>query len=494
MTGKYLNRNAGREGKSMAQDMRSWINQLEQAGRLARISKPVNPRTQMGALLWQARDRAMLFENLPEFPGWRCLGQAPADITVAPIAFGTPLEEMVPEFVRRTERLGATRLVSSAPVKERIFLGEEVDVTKMPIHQAGIRDGGPYIGSGLMITKNPVTGRRNISFHRLQMKGPRKFGILLYPRHAWANYQMYEAENKPMPVAIMIGHHPMYYFAAATTTQYGVDELEIASALLREEVDLVKCETVDIEAPGHAEIIIEGEIPPGVREPEGPFSEFQDYYLTGAGNNPIVNVKAITMRRDAIFKNIQNGAEVEGCVYHKVPMSAQILRRARTVGGFADIKNVLALPGIFAVVVQMTPRYYGEARNVLLSVLSSEYQHPKIAIAVDEDVDIFNYADVLWAIATRVNPQEDITVIPGAKIHAMDPSCPEFGSAGAPGWHRIGGKVIIDATKPAECDASRRSDFERLRPVGWETVRLEDYLPEGAPPLQSKPKIPGLKG
>jgi 2,5-furandicarboxylate decarboxylase 1 len=346
----------------------------------------------------------------------------------------------------------------------------------MPIHQAGIRDGGPFIGSGLMITKNPDTGRRNLSFHRLQMKGPKKTGILLYPRHAWANYQMYEAQDKPMPVAIMIGHHPMYYFAAATTTQYGVDELEIASALLKEDVELVKCRTVDLEVPAWAEIVLEGEIPPKVREPEGPFSEFQDYYLTGSGMNPIVNVKAITMRQDAIFKNVQNGTEVEGCVYHKVPMSAQILRRSRTVGGLADVKNVLVLPGIFGVVVQMKPRYYGEARNVLMAVLSSEYQHPKVAIAVDEDV---------------VNPAEDIIVINGAKIHAMDPSCPEFGHPGSPGWHRIGGKVIIDATKPPECDPKRRDEFERLRPVGWETVRLEDFLPQGAPPLRIKPKLPG---
>ena len=207
----------------MAQDMRSWINQLEEAGLLARIKKPVDPRTQIGALLWQARDRALLFENLPGFPDWRCLGQAPGDVSLAPVAFGTRRDEMVPEFVRRTERLGTTRLINGGPVKEKILIGDEVDVTKMPIHQAGIRDGGPYIGSGLMITKNPETGRRNLSFHRLQMKGPGKFGILLYPRHAWANYEMYEAQDKPMPVAIMIGHQPMYYFDAATTTQYGID-------------------------------------------------------------------------------------------------------------------------------------------------------------------------------------------------------------------------------------------------------------------------------
>jgi 2,5-furandicarboxylate decarboxylase 1 len=477
----------------MAQDMRSWIKQLEEAGLLARITKPVDPRTQMGALLWQARDRALLFENLPNFPGWRCLGQAPGDVALAPVAFGTDRDGMVPEFVRRTEQRGTTRLVKTGPVKEKIVTGEDVDITRLPIHQSGIRDGGPFIGSGLMITKNPETGKRNLSFHRLQMKGPQKTGILLYPRHAWTNYQMYEAQDKPMPVAIMIGHHPMYYFAASTTTQYGVDELEIASALLKEEVELVKCETVDLEVPAHAEIIIEGEIPPKVREDEGPFSEFQDYYLTGSGKNPIVNVKAVTMRRDAIFKTVQNGSEVEGCVYHKVPMSAQILRRIRTVGGFADVKNVLVLPGIFGVAVQMNCRYYGEARNVLMAVLSSEYQHPKVAIAVDEDVDIFNYAEILWAISTRVNPQEDIVVIPGAKIHAMDPSCPEFGAPGAAGWHRIGGKVLIDATKPPECDAKRRFEFERLRPVGWETMQLEDYLPENSPSLRYKPKLPEIK-
>src|SRR4030065_996901 len=136
---------------------------------------------------------------------------------------------------------------------------------------------------------------------------------------------MYESQDKPMPVAIMIGHHPMYYAAAATTTQYGVDELEIAAALLQEDVELVKCRTVDLEVPAWAEIVLEGEIPPKIREAEGPFSEFPDYYLTGSGKNPVVEIKAVTMRQDAIFKAVQNGTEGEGCVYHKAPMSAQIL-------------------------------------------------------------------------------------------------------------------------------------------------------------------------
>lgn len=473
----------------MAKDLRTWVDQLETTGVLAHISKPVDPRTQMGALLWQARDRALFFENLTGFPGWRCLGQAPGNVEMAPLAFECHRDEMIPEFVRRLSQPGTLRVVNTGPVKEKIILGDDIDIRKMPIHQAGKRDGGPFIASGLMISKNPVTGARNMSFHRLQLKGPRKTGVLLYPRHSWMNFQQYEKDNKPMPVAIIVGHHPMYYFAAATTTDYGVDELELASSLLQEEVELVKCETVDLEVPAYAEIVIEGELLPNVREEEGPFSEFQDYYLAGSGKNPVLKINAVTMRNDAIFKNIQNGAEVEGCVYHKVPMSAQILRRIRTVGGYADIKNVLVLPGIFGVVVQMTPRYYGEVKNVLMAALSGEYQHPKVVIAVDHDVDIFNYADVLWAISTRVNPEEDISVIHGTKVHAMDPSCRQVGTPGSPGWHRIGGKLMIDATKPPECDPARRAEFERLSPMGGGSVNLEDFLPEESSFRKSRPMV-----
>src|ERR1051325_10981542 len=114
----------------MPQDMRTWIAQLENAGLLARIQKPVDPRTQMGALLWQARDRALLFENLPDYPGWRCLGQAPGDVSLAPVAFDKPRDEMIPEFVRRTEKLGRTRLGETGPGQQKVLLGDEVDITK----------------------------------------------------------------------------------------------------------------------------------------------------------------------------------------------------------------------------------------------------------------------------------------------------------------------------------------------------------------------------
>ena len=456
-------------------DMRLWIADLEAAGELLRIDKPVDPLTEMGSLLYQSREKALLFEKLPH--GWRSLGQAPANVRHAALAFGANEEALVPLVADRMDRCIAPIRVSDAPVKELKFKQHEFDLTELPVHVAGRRDGGPVIGSGLVVSKDLETGRRNVSFHRLQIKGADKSGILLYPRHTWKNYLKYQERNEPMPVAIFIGHHPLYYAAAATTAPYGVDEFQIAGGYLGEAVRLVKCDTVDLEVPADAEIVLEGHIPPHYREDEGPFSEFQDYYITGTGKNPIVEYQFMTRRHDAIFKNLQNGSEMEGCVFHKVPMSAAIFRRLKNVGGGANIHNVMALPGIFGVVVQMTPRAYGEAKNVLLAALASEYHHPKLVIAVDADVDIFNPSELMWALSTRVNPQEDVVIIPGTHNHAMDASLSELGAPGTALWQRFGSKMLIDATIPPAADAKAHAMFERICPHHPQ-LRLEDFVAE----------------
>ncbi len=452
-------------------DMRTWIAELEAAKELIRVARPVDPLTEMGALLYQSREKALLFEDLPH--GWRSLGQAPANVRHAAIAFGTSEETLVPLVAERLGTCIAPELVEDGPVKETTFGPGEFDLTELPVHVAGQRDGGPVIGSGLVISKDPDTGARNLSFHRLQIKGPNKSGILLYPRHTWKNDVKDQERSEPMPVAGVIGHHPLDGAAAWTAAAYGADELESAGGYLDEPVRLVKCETVDLEVPADAEIVLEGYIPPHIREEEGPFSEFQDYYITGTGKNPIVEYHCMTRRHDAIFKNLQNGSEMEGCVFHKVPMSAAIYRRLMDVAGGPDLHNVMALPGIFGLVIQMTARYHGEGKNLLLAALASEYQHPKIAIAVDADVDIFNHSEVLWALSTRVNPERDVVIVPGTHNHAMDAALPELGAPGTGLWQRFGSKMLIDATIPPPADAEARSMFERIRPHNPH-LRLED--------------------
>jgi 2,5-furandicarboxylate decarboxylase 1 len=462
----------------MPRDMRSWIKQLEEAGELIRIAKPVHPHTQMGALLYQSREKGLLFENLEGFPDWRSLGMAPANLRHAALAFDTSIEKLIPIAAERTLKRRPVELVSTGPVKEVILKGDQVDLTKLPAHVAGSEE-TPYIASGLMVARDPDSGIRNVAFHRLQIKGPRKTGALIVPRHTREILNKYEARNQPMPVSIFIGHHPLYYMAAASTGAFEMDELELAGGLIGESARVVNCETNDLEVPFDAEIILEGRILPNVREDEGPFSEFHDYYVAGMGKNPVIEIDCITRRDDAIFKAIQNGSEVEGCIFHKVPFGVAVYNHIKNIGGYVNLHNLLVLPGLFGIVVQMTPRFYGEAKQILMGVLSSPILHPKVAIAVDEDVNIFNYWEVLWAINTRCNPQDDIIVIPGTRIHPMDPTGFEPVPPGGPYWHRVGGKVIIDATKPPLCAGEQaRQPFQRLKPKGWETVRLEDFLPQ----------------
>ncbi len=460
----------------MPKDMRSWIKELEERGELLRIKRSVDPLTEMGALLYQSREKGLLFENLKGFPGWKSLGMAPANLRHAAIAFGTTLEKLIPTAANRALLREPLERVSTGPVKEVVLKGDEVDITKLPAHVAGSEE-TPYIASGLVVVRDPDTGVRNMAFHRLQIKGPRKTGVLVVPRHTRQILNKYESHHQSMPVAIFIGHHPLYYMAAATTGPFEMDELELAGGLLGEPVKVVKCETNDLEVPYDAEIVLEGEVLADVREEEGPFSEFHDYYVAGMGMNPVLQINCMTMRRDAIFKAIQNGSEVEGCVFHKVPLGAAVYNHIKNIGGYVNLHNVMVLPGIFGIVVQMTPRFYGEAKQVLMGVLSSPILHPKIAIAVDEDVNIFNHWEILWAINTRCNPEQDIQVISGVRTHPMDPTGFERVPPGGPYWHRVGGKVMIDATKPPICAGDpARKPFQRLKPMGWDRVRLEDFL------------------
>ena len=217
--------------------------------------------------------------------------------------------------------------------------------------------------------------------------------------------------------------------------------------------------------------MLECEIPPGIREEEGPFSEFTGYYPDTRLNMPVVVVKAITMRKDAVYKAVQSSGHTESIFYNGLPMAVAIFRDLRNVAGHADIKSVSCNWGnTFNVVVQMTPRFYGEAKHVLLAAMSSLYHHQKICVAVDEDVDIYNPHDIAWAIATRVSPATDVDIIPGVRGHPLDNALPVVGKPGLTTWHRLGSRMLIDATKPPISDPEARAKFDRVRPPFAEQV------------------------
>jgi len=469
----------------MSEDLRSYLKELKEAGEILQIDKEVDTKTQMGGLVWSAqnrRNKATFFTNLRGYPGWKAASYLCGSRRRISLGLKTTPEKFIPELRKRLESgLTPCKIVKDGPVKEKKLLGKEADINKLPIHVMSALDGGPYIGSGISVVKDPESGIRNISLHRNQMQGIKQLGILIHPgRHLDIVYKKYEEMNKPMPVAIFIGHHAVYYLASCWTTAFGIDELEIAGTLKGSPVELVKCETIDLEVPAQAEIVIEGELIPRERKEEGPFAEHTGYARAGGGLNPFIRVKAITMRKDAIYYALQGGRPIaESQILDAMPMEVVLYNRIKEVGGNINLIDVLAPPyagGCHIIVIQMVPEIEGQVKNALMATLSSPYLHPKIAIAVDEDVDPHDPTELFWSISTRVNPAKDIFIVPDTHGHHLDASLPMVTPKGAHPIIRLGSKMGIDATKPVTRLKEERDNFERSIPKGLDKFRLEDFL------------------
>ena len=459
-------------------DLRSFIASAEKSAELLRVERETDPLTEMGVLFGET-EKPLIFENVRGYPGWQVCGELVTSRAAQALAFQVERSQVVPELARRMQSAALPgRNVNTGPVKERILTGHDVDLRKLPVVVHSQEDGGPYIGSAMCVTKDPDTGIQNVAMLRMQIQDRKRTGTAFAPRHSWMHYQKYEARNEPMPMAAVIGHHPILDLATNSSVPYGIDEFQVAGSLLQEPLEMVRCETVDLMVPAHAEIVIEGLIPPGIREDEGPFGEFQCYYLTRTRKCRIFEVKAITMRRDALYRHIQaTPSTVEHQALVAVPMEAHLWQRIKDVDGYIDLKDVHvpAWGACFVVLVKFTPRLEEQAKSVLMAALSSSYAHPKIAIALDDDIDLTDPRDVFWAVATRVDPARDLLQIPHARMHSLDPSGKLVTAPGA-GHQRVGGKLGIDATKPPTCRPKDRYDWERVLPMGHGKISLQEVL------------------
>src|ERR1019366_2568899 len=244
-----------------------------------------------------------------------------------------------------------------------------------------------------------------------------------------------------------------------------------------ETLELVKCETIDLEVPAHAEVVIEGIVRPHVREQEGPFGEFTGYRQGAEGPAPVWEITAVTHRKNPIFRHVQATLFTDHQILVSLPMEATLFNRLRDVQGFSEIHDVYIPQWVtmFVVFIKMTPQWEGQARDVMLAALSGPNLHPKIVIAVDEDVNIHEPREVFWAISTRVNPEKDVIIIPHERIHPLDISAPKYSEEEVTVM-RIGGKMAIDATKPPMWRKKARDAFERVHPSGFGDASLETIL------------------
>ena len=465
------------------QSYRTFLAELEEQGELVRFDAEVDPENNMSAIEWKTYNelgKASLFTNIIGHEGWRACSQIVADRKKWSIGLGIPEERLLQEVSKRLAApIKPTVSQVPAPVKEVRLADGLADLLDLPTTKVSSRDAGRYIPSGITFLRDPDTGVQNLSLHRQQIKGRDRTGFIMLPRHARQIYDKYSARGLPTPVAIAIGVHPAIWLAAGYTTAPGVNELDLAGGLLGQGVRVVKCETSDIMAPADAEIILEGElIADDYLEPEGPFGEVTGSY-PDAGQGHVFKLKAITRRRDAIYYALHCGfppTDTQSTTGFGIELAT--LAHLRSVDGGLDLLDVrlLTVSGLMTLVIKLRPRVEGQAKIALMAALAGPYQQPKMAIAVDDDIDAGDLRQIMWSMATRVRADRDVTVIPNVKVWGLDNASPVV--PGVEAFQRIGAKWMIDATKPAVTLPHERARFDKALPPNLDSVDLSDFLPE----------------
>jgi 2,5-furandicarboxylate decarboxylase 1 len=432
-------------------DLREHLKILEDAGELIIVQNEVDQDLELSAIIRLLR-KPTLFRHV-KGSSMPVLGNVFADIHSLELIFGASRNQLLPNFIEMSKQLTPSKRVSWGPIKEHIVKGDQVDLTALPNIKINELDGGPYISAGIIVARDPSYGN-NVSIQRLQIKNRKEMGIWIAPVfHLHHYYDRAEERGQPLEIAVVIGCDPMLYVASQVTAASDVDEYEVAGSLRGEPIELVPCETVDLEVPAAAEIVIEGLILPQRREQEGPFGEFTGYY-GDAGKRQVVQVTAITHRNNAIFQTIDVGKPPsEGTFISAVPRAAGLYQALKNV--VSEVQGVNLTPasgGKYHCVVSIKKRFEGEGKLALLSVLSSRVS-VKHAVVVDDDIDVYNPNDVEWAIAMRSQFGIDSVVVDGTP-HNLDPSAVETG-------RDLITKVGIDATLPLKKDFPQVCDVPK---------------------------------
>jgi 2,5-furandicarboxylate decarboxylase 1 len=371
----------------------------------------------------------------------------------------------------------APKLVETARCREVIETGDKVDLYRLPIPMSSIYDGGPMITAGVVIAKDPEFGF-NSGMYRFMVKEKNLTGIdIVTPNNMRLFAQRAYEAGRPCPISISIGTHPFEIMGSGFRAPLGVDEMAIAGGIRGAPVELAMCETVDLPCLADAEIVIEAEIlPTGWTHPEGRFAEFTRL-MGGLHWNPLVKVKAITRRKDAIYYALHMPWEN---TWLAAPTRYTAIRRALKNAGVQvkDINVTLGGCGFWHAIVSIR-KQAGEGKNALLAALTA--QDIKHVVVVDDDIDVFDATDVEWAIATRVQGDKDVIIIPGARAKPLDPSL----AVTPPGVVPTGAKVGIDATIG---DGIPRERFERIAYAYADRAKIADYVKGKA---DGRPKTAG---
>ncbi len=468
------------------EDLRTFLKEAEQKVGLHRISKEVDVNTELPALCSET-SKPILFENLKGFDGFRLVDCLLRDRTLQALAFKCPEEMLIQSYAQVLgQGPGTTCLISEGPVKEVIWTGDEVDLKRLPavtpsegieVPHMQLKPADfhiPIISSGIVTTKDPESNVHNCAFSMAAVVDEKRAHCYLFSNHTNRNIAAYAERGEKAPMALVIGCHPAYELAAVYTGPHqGYSEYELAARIFNEPVALVKCETVDLQVPAYAEIIIEVTIGPERHsylhtathtDTHGPIVSYEPYF----------DVTAITMRRDPIYRHIQPTRFTDHHAICEFIISPLLLAMLKGKGINVHDVSVPIHSCINCAVIQMTPNCREEVKEALLTALSMPF-FPRLAIAVDDDIDIHDLNDIIYALSVRVEPGRGIVTLDGVRSFDLEPTGKII-----PGLEqttlRSGGRYGIDATKPPLCEPQERLRFQRLRARGEGKVFLKDFL------------------
>lgn len=469
-------------------DLRDYLTALEKRGKLKRVMKEVDKDWEIAAVCRQLFKKippqqrpALVFENVKGFNIPVVAGVLGASRDIYAIGLeADSVEGINRKWEHALSNPIPPRLVNTGPCKENILHGIDVDITKLPVPIWTVgQDPGPFFTSPYVITNDPDTGMRNVGTYRMEVKDRNKTGFLIGKRQdaSW-HIQKNDARNKATPVAVVIGADPSIGYVSVSKMSDTLDEFAVAGALRGEPVDLVPCETIPLEVPATAEIVLEGEIPANALEREGPFGEYTGY-MGPAGDQPFFLIKCMTFRNQPLY---------QAFISQMPPSESSCIRGVgREWPLFKHLRDVLHIPirdlrlkeaggsGAY-LVISLKKQFDGQVRQLMYGAWSMRTGFGKITVVVDEDIDIWDDFAVDWALSWHVRPDRDIYIETDVQAVGLDPS---QAPASVPQHHpsrNHGSRLAIDATRKHAYPAISLPPEDHLKIVArqWKEYGIDD--------------------
>lgn len=430
------------------QDLRSFLHDLRGKDRLVEIGDHVSARYEIPGIIagFDGHDSSptILFKHVRRSP-MRVISNLLASRSNAALALGTQEKYLISEIIKRENRMLRPKYVESGPVKERVLVGKEVDLRKLPLVTHYERDDGPCITGGLMLMKDPESHAHNVGCYRLKPVGKNTLAADMASfHHASSIVQEARSKKQKLPVAIFIGHHPALLLGALSVTDRHEDEMCKASSFLRDNLAVTRCETQDLNVPARSEIVLEGFIDPLRTMTIGPFAESARLYGEKK-TAPVVRVTAITMREDAVYHEVLPGY-AEHHLWNGLLRTAYLLRKLKQTSYSVRNLDVSAWGACNTVCVVSVPKARVKSTRSLLRrifEIGAARGFLEYCIAVDEDVDIYSPGSVLWAVATRASPRDSIVEVRTLK---EQPKCGVDATLKGSWRHRASIPVVRKAT------------------------------------------------